>query len=46
MFVIDTEQKNQITLDDTCQVKKDVILVMFLSIGMAYGALAVITSYD
>jgi len=46
MFVIDTRQKSQRRWDDTCQVKKDVILVMFLSLGMVYGALVVITSYD
>ncbi|MDH3696746.1 MAG: hypothetical protein OEQ15_05445 [Nitrosopumilus sp.] len=46
MSVIDTEQKSQMMLDDTCQVKKDVTLVEFILIGMVYGALVVITNYE
>ncbi len=46
VFVIGTKQQNLQILDDTLQVKKDVIPALSFLIGMVCGVLVAITNSD
>ncbi len=46
VFVIGTKQQNLQVLDDTLQVKKDVIRALSFLIGMVCGVLVAITNSD
>jgi hypothetical protein len=46
VFVIGTKQQNLQILDDTLQVKKDVIRALSFLIGMVFGVLVAITNSD